>query len=122
MTNPYKGEATVEIGGKRLALRFTWDTIARIKNELGADALGIVLGGDSPEVMAKLLALALQEAKPGITAADIMKASPPYVPTIQAIKTASDLFYWGPAGAPDDLPQNPLRRMATKLKQLLRLQ
>jgi hypothetical protein len=121
MGNPYKGEASVEIGGKRLPLRFTWDVIARIKNELGADALGLVLGGDSPEVMAKLLALALQEAKPGITTADVMRASPPYVPTIQAIKKASDLFYWGPDGAPDDLPENPLHRMATKLLRLLKL-
>jgi hypothetical protein len=120
MGNPYKGEASVEIDGKRLPLRFTWDVIARIKNELGADALGLVLGGDSPEVMAKLLALALQEARPGITAAEVMKASPPYVPTIQAIKKASDLFYWGPDGAPD-LPENPLHRMATKLLRLLKL-
>lgn len=96
MVNKYNGEVPVNIGGKAYTLVYDWNAVALIQSEYGKEAITAMLAQVQPDKMAKILLAGLNRHHPDITAEDIIKASPPILPTVEAIDTALQYAYFGP--------------------------
>jgi hypothetical protein len=120
MRNAYTAETPVAIEGKELILRFDWRALGAVKTEFGTAALGDLIRGDDPHALAKMLAIGLAKRHPEWTVERILDASPPVMPTVDALTAALNAAYFGPGGAPEAVTANPLRRIAKMLLSAIR--
>lgn len=112
MANVYRGETLLEMGGQTRTLRYSWSAILALRTEFGDgfdSALTEAMVGMDLERVATALAIGLQEDWPGVTASDIMQASPAVSPALNALSLALGRALHGPEGAPPERPENPLR-------------
>jgi hypothetical protein len=119
--NTYTGEVPLQLAGRTFVLVYDWTALARVKSEIGDDALKLVLDGGDPASLAKVIAAGLARHHPEMSDAAVMAASPPLVPTVAKVKEALAYAYWGPKGEPEETKENPPGRMArlrTRLSQL----
>lgn len=119
MANPYKGEAVVELDGKPYVLRYDWEGMALLREQLGESfeiETAQALAKFDLEFVAKVLVVGLRESYPGVTAEDIKRMAPPIGPVSEAISLAFRRAWWGPAGKPPEQKQNPLMRLFSGLK------
>lgn len=108
--NQYRGEVLLAIAGKQHAVRYTWDGIARLKAEFGAEwdaVLSTALASTDLDVVAKFLAIGLRESWPDVTAADVASAEPPIRAAYAAINQALNLTFHGTPEAPAEPVANP---------------
>lgn len=104
MANEYRGEVNVPGIGP---LRYDWDGVARLTSEIGEDfeteiskAAGVSL---NMNIIAKAVAIGS-----GLTVDEVKAASPPIVPTVQAVMAALNLAFHGKEGAvPTTGNENP---------------
>lgn len=94
MTNQHTGEVDFHLGERKLTMQFDWRAMARAHAELGPNALRGVYD-QSPEEVAKVMAIGLAKHHPEITAEDIMNASPPWLPAMQQLDRAITFAYFG---------------------------
>lgn len=122
--NAYTGRAPLQLDGREFGLVFDWEALARVKSELGGDALKIIAEGPDPERLALIVAIGLARLHPEMSAPAVMALSPPFVPTMNAVSAALSVAYWGPKGPPAEVPEpNPpvgLARIRTPLSGLWR--
>lgn len=99
----HAGEHTLEIGGKRLKLFFSWQAVGEAQDVLGIEAVAKLsrIGALHPQEIAKLLKIGLAKHHPDITEEDIMEMSLPIVPVLAALDTAIALAYYGPTLEPE---------------------
>ena len=94
--NKVTGEYPIEINENTYTLVFNWKALAQINDEHGIAALQDVGGIMNPETVAGILLAGLETKHAGeLTKEDIIKASPPLVPTIQIIAEAIHFCYFG---------------------------
>jgi hypothetical protein len=120
--NPYMGDMPLEINGERLTLAYTWEAVSRARAELGADGLALAQNGDLSK-LAAFAAIGLARHHPDWTAERIFEASPPIVPTTNAVEEAWLAAHFGLAMKPKekkDDAENPLMPPPTRLKRLWR--
>jgi hypothetical protein len=111
--NKYTGEAPIRMGGRVYTLAYDWQALARIRTELADTALDLVLSTADPEALSKLIAIGLARHHPEMSAPAVMAASPPFMPSIAAVKYALNAAYWGPEGPPPEVAgENPPGRLA----------
>lgn len=120
MRNTYTAETPVEIDGQDLTLQFDWRALAAVKTAFGGADLGQLIRGDDPTALAKVLAIGLARHHPAWTAERILDASPPVMPIVDALTTALNAAYYGPAGVPEAVKANPLRRIARAMLRAIR--
>lgn len=116
MSNRYRGETLLEIGGKERVLRFTWDAIARLRSAHGEDFDRMIVRAiDSKDVtfLAEVIGVAA-----GMDPAEVMAGSPPLVLAGNAIVEALRHSYHGQEGKTENPPA--ARRLATWWKLLMR--
>ncbi len=112
--NPYR-EASIEIGGKKLPLRYNWDAIARINARWPEGNYNL----QSVDDLEEMVSIGLRHVAPDITADQVRQASPAIYPTVEGVNKALWAAYWGTAR---EYPSNPLKPgLATQLKKLLEL-
>jgi hypothetical protein len=110
--NPYR-EASIEIGGKRLPLRYNWDAIARINARWVDGAYDLQKIDD----LAEMVAIGLSH--PEYDADRVRQESPPIYPTIEGVNTALWRCYYGTT---KEMPSNPPKPgLATLLSKLCEL-
>ena len=97
MTNKYLGTVDFPLGEQTFKLVFDWGAIAEVMSKFGKDVF-VDLFRASPDEIAEMLAIGLRAS--GITKAEILKLSPPIVPTAQLIDHAITYAYFGPDGRP----------------------
>lgn len=119
MANLYMGEVPIEIGGESLTLRYSWDSIARIRSELGDEGQREAQGGN-PEKLSILVAIGLAERHPDWTAERVRAASPPLQPTVLKVEEAMVAAIFGPDGLPKDASANPRMPPQTPSRRLWR--
>lgn len=81
-------------------LRYDWHAIGRLVEEFGQDfdaAISKASVLTDIDAIAKAVAIGLGD---GISAEDVKRASPPIVPTVQAVMEALNLAFHGQKGAP----------------------
>lgn len=117
--NPYTGDMPIEIGGERLTLCFTWDALARVRAELGAEGQTKAFTGEI-EPLCTLVSIGLASHHPEWTPERVRKGSPPVLPTVEAVQMALTAAYFGNEGVPKDLPENPQEPPQTRLNRLWR--
>ena len=116
--NKYIGTTPIDIEGQQLTLAFTWDAIARVREELGDDGQAKALAGDL-EALSVLVAIGLSKHHGDWTADKVRVISPPVYPTTNAVEVALTAAYFGPNGVPEDQePENPKVPLLTRLKRL----
>jgi len=120
MRNSYTAETPVEIAGRRLTVQFDWRALGAVKTEFGGTELGSLIRGDDPQALAKMLAIGLAKHHRDWTVERILDASPPIMPTVDALTAALNAAYYGPEGPPSDITANPLRRIAGTLLNAIR--
>jgi hypothetical protein len=124
LENPYRGEAALELGGARRALRYSWLAIMQLRAELGVEfdsRIGQALASLDLEVLAKVVAIGLREQYPSVTPADVMRLSPPIADVSLAVRTALHRAFHGAktiAEVAAEPRPNPLRRAARALKRM----
>jgi hypothetical protein len=102
-TDPLRGEATLKLNDVDHILVFDWDAVARITDKFGTNANLF-----HPKTLAGVLEIGLQKHHKGVTAAQILKASPPVVDAIAAFNKAMQRAYFGDKEPPADAAENPL--------------
>lgn len=97
MENQITGDVEFNMGGKAYVLNFDWAALNSLKSKYNDDQLTEVLNGNMGDIqiIAEVLADGLKKHHKDITPADVIKASPPLVPTIQALDRALSIAYWG---------------------------
>src|SRR5688572_12504063 len=112
--NPYR-EASIQIEGKRLPLRYNWDALARIKARWPDEVYDL----HSIDVLEEMVSIGLYHVDPSFTPERVRKASPPIHPTIDGVSRALWAAYWG---AVKEYPENPQKPgLVTQLKKLFEL-
>jgi hypothetical protein len=107
MDSNHTGETTVSLGGRDLVLVYDWRAVSALKVALrGADVFEALAGND-PETLAAIVAIGLQRHHPGMTAAEILDASPPLIRTTHAAVRALNRAFWGAEVPPPADPQTP---------------
>lgn len=115
MPNPYRGEITVPGLG---VLIYNWDAVAQLVAALGSDFdAKITAAATATDIKTIALAVAVGTGK---TVAEVMTASPPYVPTAMAVIAALNVAFNGVKGAPPVADANPPRSTASRLISSLR--
>lgn len=117
MPNAYTGDVEIVLSGKVHTLKIDWAAIARLKTEMGDGVLKTMLDSPDPAVLSKITAIALDHHHTGVTADDIMKASPPMYPLIKALDQALAYTYFGTQGVDESKknpPPNPMKSPKTK--------
>ncbi|HKJ75400.1 MAG TPA: hypothetical protein VKA19_14900 [Alphaproteobacteria bacterium] len=123
MANKYRGETPVKIGRKTYKLAYDWNAIATLRSQFGADYFDkLAKAADESDVrfLAEVIAVGLRKHhdKPP-TPDEVISASPPIIPMIEAINTALTAANWGPDGPPEeDGSQNPPKNLPTLLRAL----
>jgi len=111
MTNSYRGEIDVKGVGQ---LRFTWDRIAQLRDELGGDFdEKITKAAMENDVVTMAAVVAIGT---GLSAEKVNEASPPIIPTFNAIIAALNLAFHGETQAPKVSKKKPTttRKPATQ--------
>lgn len=122
MENFYAGRTEITIAGKGLILCFDWEALAAIRTRFGkaADELGTLITGSGPKPLAAILAIGLARHHPEWTEAEVMKASPPIRPTVDAVVRAINIAYHGTPEPPEAIRENPpMRRLIQWAARLL---
>ena len=83
--NNYTGETTVAIGGHTYTMQFTWKVIAELQSRFGDNVFDDL---DNPPHVAELVAAGLAARHPEMTAAEVMRLSPPFYPTVDRLVIA----------------------------------
>ena len=120
MSNPYKGDVDLDIGGKRHTIRFDWQAISELKANHGPDILKTMIADPDPKLLAPITALALQAHHQGMTAEDVYKASPPIFPLIRALDQSLAFAYFGYEGV-EESKKNPSTQQPNRKSRLMRL-
>lgn len=109
--NPYRGEFEIEwLNGEKRTIVYDWHAIATLRKKFGEDANVIVEKMNSDfDVMADVVMIGLRKYHPEITAKDVMDASPPIIPTVQAVVDSLNIVMGikGEEGEDDARPPKP---------------
>lgn len=111
MTGGLDGAVTLAIAGRPRRLAFTWGVLAEIRATYGEgfqDQFNEALASTDFRVLAELVSLATERE---LSAAEVMRASPPIVATVKALAEAFSLAYHGPEWAREKKP-SPLAHAA----------
>ncbi len=101
--NEQRDEIGLEIGGKLRPLVFDWETLARLRAELGPDfdaGLTQAFYDLDVKAIAVVLAIGFKRDWPEVTPELVMQAAPPLVTTIKALGQALNLALYGSTEAP----------------------
>lgn len=113
--NPYTGETPITIGGTEYTLVLDWRALSKIKS-LFSEKVWTDLKGADPEVLAEVLAIALNKKHPEVTKETILDASPPLVSVISALDKAVAAAYFGADGIPKKADSAPEGEDSSKKK------
>jgi hypothetical protein len=114
LDNPYRG-FSIEVDGRRLPLRYTWDAIARIHARWPSGSYDL----DKIDDLADMVAIGVHHYDDQMTGDKIRQASPPIIPAKEAVGRALWAAHWGTA---KEFPQNPPKPgLVTRLKKLFEL-
>lgn len=112
--NPYR-ECSIEIGGKKLPLRYNWDAVARINARWVDGAYDLQKVDD----LAEMVSIGLRHIAPEYSPERVQAESPPIYPTIEGVNKALWACYYGTS---KEFPENPPKPgLATLLKKLSEL-
>lgn len=111
LDNPTRGTAEISLDGKTYTMRLNWHGIVKVRR---AYPEGYNLA--DPEHLATVMAIALAEHHPDITADHVMDMSPPIEKCIEAVTDCINYAWWGapepPERKPEDQAENPRKRAA----------
>lgn len=110
--NPLRGETVVTLNGTPYRLFFGWEGLMLLQQALGRTDIDIAISElvaklDLP-ALAKIMAIGLRDAWPGVTAEAILRASPPIAAVLPPVTQALRLTFDGGQEVPPEA--NPPRR------------
>ena len=106
--NRLRGEGvSIALNGQMYGLRYDWDALARLDARF-PDGLDL----KDPETLAEVVAIGI--ADPEVTAETVKAASPPVMPTIDAVTRAHNLAYYGHVEAEEASHPPRARRAGSK--------
>lgn len=101
--NPLTGEATLVLKSVPYTLEYDWAALSRLAKKYGG-----TVNLFEPETLSGALEIGLQKHHAGMTADDVLAASPPVVQAISAFNLAMQRAYFGDKEPPPDAAGNPL--------------
>ena len=113
MTNKYTGEVSLETRNKTLTVAYDWSAIAALRSEYTDEEIDSVFNNPDIKTIAKVLLIGLKKHHPDMTIDAVYESSPPFVPTINAIKEAFTYAYFGnelPIEAEDIEPKKKTKK------------
>jgi len=113
MENKYTGEVPFTVGEMNGVLIFDYTAMAAVKSAISAAEMEN-LAQLSPDKLAIMAEAGFKKKSPEITAAHVMKASPPIMALANAIDRALLFAFHGPEGAREIL--EPLDKAAEQIE------
>lgn len=121
MPNSYRGEASIEIGGRTYLVWYGWPGVALLREEFGEGfdiKITQAMASLDLPVLAKVLAIGLRDSWPGVTAEEIESQSPPITPVTEAISLALRRTFRGNEEVRDEPDASPPRRLRRALARI----
>jgi hypothetical protein len=114
--NPYRGEVFIHLDAKtRLPLKYTWDAIARIREQWPEQNFDLY----DPDDLAEIISIGLAYGYPEWTPETIKKASPPIHPMIDAVNRAISLAMFGKEVREENPPKPGRETLWSRLSKLV---
>lgn len=94
--SPITGETPIDLGSLgRCTLRYDWRAQAQLQPLVDGCDLAAVLAGRDPDRLAAIVAAGLRRHHPGISAEQVLDASPPLMPVATAVVQALNRARFG---------------------------
>ena len=107
MEADHTGETTISLGREAVTLVFDWRAMSQVRTLLKGGDIFAALAGQDPEMLASLVAIGARRHHPEWTAAAVLEASPPLIPTQAAVVKAVNRAFWGQEAPPPADPPHP---------------
>lgn len=94
--NAHRGHGNITLAGVDYTLVYDWEALAKIFDAYGEDAIADIQTKPMPKQVAGIIAIGLEHSHAGeLSAADVMKISPPLIDAIAAVADALTKAYYG---------------------------
>jgi hypothetical protein len=121
------GDVLLKMNNQSFYLKYDWRAINRLINEIGPkfdeDIAAASAGYETP-IIATALSVGLDARHPGqFTVDELMKLSPPLIPSMGAVNDGLMIAFYGSTDPPDDLEKKtPIRSwILSRIKTIMRI-
>lgn len=112
--NRYTGDTPITIAGKEYTLTFDWSAVGELLTfSKGEDVMALINTFD-PKITARVLEIGLRRHHPEMTEADILRLSPPLLPTMAALKIATNRAAYGTDEPPPQKKAAPQKKSPSR--------